>query len=99
MQELRKSQHQDLTDDPVWSMNSGKMESNLGDFPGLRRLRAAASSSGLRSSEILLPSGVGIFHRSDSSLLTSLVDLRSQVLCAPFFTSCEAMKLVETGHW
>jgi len=29
-------------------MNSGKMESSPGDFPGFRRLRAAASSSGLR---------------------------------------------------
>jgi len=45
MQELRKSQ--------AWSINSGKMESNPGDFPGFRRLRAAANSSGLKGSEIL----------------------------------------------
>ena len=89
MQELRKSQNQDLRADLVWSMNSGKMESNPRDIPGFRYLRAAASSSGL-------PSGVGIFHRSDSSLLTSLVDLRTPVL---FFTSCEAMEFAETGHW
>ena len=76
MQDLRKSQ--------AWSINSGKMESNPGDFPGFRRLRAAANSSGLKGSEILWPSGVGIFHRSDSSLLTSLVDSRSLVLCARF---------------
>jgi len=31
-------------------------------------------------------------------LLTSLVGLRSLVLCAPFFTSCEAMEFAETGH-
>jgi len=42
MQELRKSQNQDLRADLVWSMNSGKMESNPGDLaPGFRRLRAA----------------------------------------------------------
>ena len=29
----------------------------------------------------------------------SLVDSQSPVLCAPFFTSCEAMELAETGHW
>ena len=35
MQELRKSQSQDLRADPAWSINSGKMESNPGDFLGL----------------------------------------------------------------
>jgi len=53
MQELRKSQNQDLRADPPWSMNSGKMESDPGDFPGFRRLRAAARSSGVKGSEIL----------------------------------------------
>jgi len=48
MQELRKSQSQDVRADPAWSINSGKMESNPGDFPGFRRLRAAANSSGLK---------------------------------------------------
>ena len=99
MQELRKSQNQDLRADLAWSMNPGKMESNPGDFPGFRRLRAAASSSSLKGSEILWPSGVGIFHRSDSCLLTRLVDSRSPVLCAPFFMSCEAMEFAETGNW
>jgi len=28
-----------LRADPAWNMNSGKMESNAGDFPGFRRLR------------------------------------------------------------
>ena len=59
----------------------------------------AASSSGLRGSEILWPSGVKIFHKSDSSLFTSLVDSRLLSLCAPFFTSCEAVEYVETGRW
>ena len=77
-------------------MNSGKMESNPGDFPGFGRLRAACSS-GLKGSEILWPSGVGIFHRSDSSLLTSRVDSRPPVLCASFFMSCEVMEFAETG--
>ena len=98
MQEVRKSQNQDLRADLAWSINSGKMESNPRDFPGFRRLTAAARSSGLNVSQILWPSGVGIFHRSNSSLLTSLVDFRSTVLCAPFFTSCEAMEFVEEGQ-
>jgi len=34
-------------------INSGKMESNPGDIPGFRCLRAAASYSGLKSSEVL----------------------------------------------
>jgi len=99
MQELRKSQNQDLRADPAWSMNSRKVESNPGDFPGVRRLRAAVSSSRLNGWEILWPSGVGIFHRSDSSLLTSLVDVLCLVLCALFFRSREAMKFAGTGHW
>jgi len=39
MQEVRKSQNQDFRADPVWSMNSGKMESNPRDFPGFRHVR------------------------------------------------------------
>jgi len=35
------------------------MESNPGDFPGFRHLRAAKNSFGLKGSEILCPSGVG----------------------------------------
>jgi len=50
MQEVRKSQNRDLRADPAWSINSGEMESNPGDFPGFRHLRAAASSSGLKGS-------------------------------------------------
>ena len=98
MQELRKSQNQDLWADPAWSINSGKMESNPGDFHGFRRLRAAANCSGLKGSKILWPSGVVIFHGSDSCLLMSLVESRPLVLCAPFFTSCEAMDFAEMGH-
>jgi len=51
MQELRKSQNQDLRANPAGSINSGKVESNLGDFPGFRRLSGAASSSSLKGSE------------------------------------------------
>jgi len=98
IQELRKSQNHDFRADPAWSINSGKMESNPGDFPGFGHLRAAASSSGPKDSEISRPSGVGMFQRSDNCLLTSLVDSRNPVLCAPFFTSCEAMEFAETGH-
>jgi len=95
LQEARKSQNQA---DPGWIMNSGKMESRPAEFPGLGRLRAAASSSGLKGSEVLYSSGVGTFHRSHSSLLVGLVDSRPLVLCATFFTSCEAMEFAETGH-
>ena len=99
MQEVRKSQNQDLRADPAWCVNSGKMESNPRDFPGFRRLKAAASSSGLKGSEILWPSGVKIFLRSDSCLLTILVE--SPVLWGKikkFFTSCVTMQFAETGH-
>jgi len=37
---------------PSLEYNSGK-KSNPGDFPGFKRLRAAANSSGLKGSEIL----------------------------------------------
>jgi len=54
MQELRKSQNQDLRANLAWSINSGKMESNPRDFPSFKRLRATAkNSSGLKGSEIL----------------------------------------------
>ena len=53
MQELRKSQNQDLRADPARSINSRKMETNPGDFPGFRCLRAAANSSDLKGLEIL----------------------------------------------
>ena len=98
MEEVRKSQNQDFRADPAWSINSGKMESNPGDVPGVRRLKAATNSSGLKGSEIMWPSGVEIFHRSDSSLLTSLVCSRPPVLYAPFFKSCEAMEISEMHH-
>jgi len=55
MQEVRKSRNQDLKADPAWTINSGKMESNPRDFPGLRRLRAAASPSGTEEPEVLSP--------------------------------------------
>jgi len=43
MQELKKSQNQDPRADPALSINSGKMQSKPGDFPGFRRLMAAAT--------------------------------------------------------
>jgi len=97
IQDVRKSQNQDLRADPAWSINSRKMESNPGDFPGFWHPTVAASSFGLMSSEVLFPSGVGIFHRSDSCMLTSLVDSRHPVLCSPFFTSCEAKESAQRG--
>ena len=53
MQEIRKLQNQDLRADPAWCINSGKMESDPRDFPGFRRLRAAANTAGLKGSGIL----------------------------------------------
>ena len=48
MQEVRKSQNQDLRADLEWSINFRKMEFNPRDFTGFKRLRAAANSSGLK---------------------------------------------------
>jgi len=97
MRDVRKSQNHDLRAHPAWSVNSGKMEPRCRDFPGFRHLRAAASSTSLKGSDILWPPGVGIFYWSDSSLLTSLVDSRSPVLCAMFFTSCKVMEFARWG--
>ena len=47
---------------------------------------------------MLLSGGVGTFHRSETSLATSLADSRSLDPKTPFFTSCEAIELAETGH-
>jgi len=72
-QEVRKSQNQGLRTDPAWSINYRKIESRTEDFPGLW---VAASCCGLKGPEIMFPSAVQTFHRSDSSLLTRLVDVR-----------------------
>jgi len=91
MQEVKKSHNQDLKADPAWSINSGKIESNLGDFPNSRWIREKANSPGMKGLEMLFPSVVGTFHRSDT-LLPSLVDSRFLVLCALYFTSCCARR-------
>jgi len=83
MQEVRKSHDQDLRANPAWTINSSKIESRPGDFPGSRCLRVAASSSVMKGPEILFPSGIGTFHRSDSCLLMSLVNSQFLVLCTP----------------
>jgi len=64
------------------------------NIPGLRCLRAKASFSGLKGSKALLFSGVGTFHRSDCTLLISLVDLQSPFLHDPFFTSTQTLPLL-----
>jgi len=74
MEEVRKSQNQNLKADPAWRINSGKTESRPKDFPGFRCLWAAASFFGMKGSEILFPSGVRTFHRSNSTLLMSLLN-------------------------
>jgi len=97
-QEVRKWQNQELRADLAWSINSGSIESRPGDFLGFRYLKVAASCFGLKEPEILFPSGVQTSHRSDSSLLTSLVDLQLPVLCALIFMSCEAMEYADMQH-
>jgi len=82
VKEVRKSQNQDLRADPAWSINSGKMETRPGDFPGFRRLRATASSSWLKGQRHWFSPVLGTFDRTESSLLKSLVESRSLVLCA-----------------
>jgi len=101
MQEVRKSQNQDLRAHRAWSINSGKMEFNPGVFPDFRRLRAAASSSGLKGSEILWPSGVLNLPLVGQLLVDELGGLSVPGPVCPvlqFNTSCEAMEFAETGH-
>jgi len=95
---VKKSQNQDLRTNPAWSIKSGKIESSLGDFLGIKRLTAVPSSFGLKGPEILLHSGVETFHRLDGCLLIILVDSRHGVLCAPFFTCCGAIEFAQMGH-
>ena len=61
MLEVRKPQ--DLRTGPSWSITSGKIESKPEDFPGFRCLRAVASLSGVKWSEMLSLSGVGTFRQ------------------------------------
>ena len=102
MHEARKSQNRDLRADPAWSINSRKMNSTVElrpeQFSGLRRLKAEASSSTLKGSQILFSPGIRTFHWSESCLLTNLVNSRLPLYCGPFLTSCEAMEFAETGH-
>jgi len=86
MQEVQRLYNQDLRADLAWSINSGKIESKTGDFPGFKWLRALTNSSGVTEPEILSPSGGGTFR------------LAITRLCAPFFTSCEAIEFAEMGH-
>jgi len=92
---MKKPHIQDLR--AALRINSDVIECNHGYCPGFRWLRALPSFSGVKGPGILSPSGVGIFHRSDT-LLMSLSDTRSLTLCAPFFISYEAMEFAETGH-
>jgi len=97
MQEVKKSHDQDLRADPTWS-RPWEIESNPGDFPGSRQLRVVASSLGMKGTEMLSPSGVRTFHRSNTFLLTSLVDSQSPVLSTTFFLSCEMLEFAKIGH-
>jgi len=51
----------------------------------------------MKGPEMLSPSGVGAFHRLNT-LFMSLVDSRSLILCALFFTSYRVMLFPETEH-
>jgi len=97
MQQVKKKHFQNFRADLAWSLNSRKIESNSGDFFAFTWLRALATSSGVKGPDMRCPSGVGTFHRSGTSLLMSLVDSLSFVLCAPFFTIGEAIEFAENG--
>jgi len=87
---------QDFKALPAFKTCYGQMESRPEVFPGFSCWRARANSSEVNSQE--MPSRVGIFQRSDTSLITSLSDSRFLVLYVPFFTSCDAMELAVMGH-
>lgn len=89
---MKKSHKQVFRADLVRSINSGKVESNPRDFTGPRWLRVVASSSDMKRPKMLSPQVL------DMSLLMSLVDLRSPILCAMFFIICEVMEFAETRN-
>ena len=95
MQELRKSQKSRFQSRP------GVEYELREDGVQCRRLSWVQASEG--SSTLLRSKGfrdtvtLRCFHRSETSLLTSLVDSQFPVLCAPFFTSCEAMEFAVTA--
>jgi len=61
MQEVKKPLKQVLRADPAWSVNSGKIETNPGDIPNPKCLRALAIFSGVKGLEILsLPQVFGL---------------------------------------
>ena len=98
MQVLRKSQNQDLRADPAWSINSGKMESNPGDFPGFSCLRTAASSSGLKGQRHCDPQGCNLPYARQL-----LVDQPGGLaIPCPVFPVLHELRgdgIAETGHW
>jgi len=55
VQDVRKLQNKDLRADLAWCINSRKIESRQGDFPSLRELRVAVSSSGIKGRERFFP--------------------------------------------
>jgi len=79
-QEVRKWNNQDSIADPEWSINSEKIESITGDFPGSRELRTVANSSSVKGLKMLFPSSVRTFHRWGTSSLTSLLS-RAPLSC------------------
>jgi len=98
MQEVRKSQNQGLRADLTWSINSGKMESSPWDFPGFRRLRAVASSSSLKGFRDTVTLRCWGHPQVGQLLVDNPGRLAAPVLCALFFTSCEAMEFAEVGY-
>ena len=77
---------------------SGKMESRSRNFPRFRGQRAAASSSGLKGTEVQMTLKCWDLPQVGHLPLMSLVGTRFPVLCAPFFASCEAMEFAELRH-
>ena len=66
-QEERKLQNQDFSAAPAWVINSGKIESGPGAFPGFRCLRAAANSCEVKLLEMFTELAKVALQRSDTS--------------------------------
>jgi len=78
----------------LWVSNSGKKESNPGGFPGFRRLKEA-SSTGLKSSEILWPS-VSSISRTAACWWSWYT--RSSQSCVPVLHELEGDRVCRDGH-
>ena len=94
MQEDRNLFNQDFKAEPAWSISCRHRESGPKAFPNFYRWITLANSTKEKFPEIHLSGGVGILQSWDISLTPSLADSRFVVLCVPFLTNSQAIKLV-----